>query len=187
MNIQNFFNKISKTNRANNRFIYPGEVYIYEFEGDDLYDVPTDERPGERCGYAVSDDGRFHFAVNEPNGWLLDHTINFDLAFNAYIKGRKSIEEVTAKVAAECGICPDDKSEWAEDLRTIIKWYIYHYDEYLDSEIFLNGEIRGNLARINEEMSAFLFSALILLCFADDLASELPESLALSPYTYTGV
>lgn len=67
-------------------------------------------------------------STNEARGWKLDHIISFDFAHNAYVKGRKSIDELVQLVCEECNIKQDDMSAWAKDVRTMIKYYIETYD-----------------------------------------------------------
>ena len=75
-------------------------------------------------------------SVNEAKGWKLDHVIPFDFYHNAYIKSRASIDELVKMGQQECNISPDDTSSWANDIRTIIKYSIEHFDEmyYEDEE-----------------------------------------------------
>ncbi len=71
-------------------------------------------------------------SVNEEKGWKLDHVIPFDFYHNAYIKSRKSIDELVLMVLQECNIKQDDSSSWAKDIRTIIKHCIENFDELLE-------------------------------------------------------
>lgn len=60
-------------------------------------------------------------SVNEEKGWKLDHIIPFDFYHNAYIKSRKSIDELVEMVLKECNIKPDDTCSWARYLCYQIK------------------------------------------------------------------
>ena len=71
-------------------------------------------------------------SVNEAKGWKLDHVIPFDFYHNAYIKSRKSIDELVEMVLKECNISLDDTSSWAKDIRIITKYEIMTYDKQLD-------------------------------------------------------
>ena len=83
-------------------------------------------------------------SINDAKGWKLDHIISFDFAHNAYIKGRKGIDELVQMVCQECGIKQEDTSVWAKDIRTMIKYYIKTYDMILDDYYSTPGE--ANLA-----------------------------------------
>ena len=98
----------------------------------------SDKKPGERMGYIV--DGGHMAAINEPNGWMLDEIIRFDFYFNAYIKSRMPLDEVASVACKSIGIRPDDNSEWAIDLRTVIRDFIKDFDDYLEDDAYLNEE-----------------------------------------------
>lgn len=159
--------------------VYPGEVYVCRTINGRTMDVPSDKRPGERCGFVPCDG--YMMAINEPHGWRLDHTIFFDYAFNAYIKGRKSIEELTDMVAAECGIRPDDVSDWANDLRTVIHEYIVHFDMYLEDEEFMDdSKDLGDPAKLNKFLTGIIFDGICLHVDIYDIAEDIR---AFKPYT----
>lgn len=113
---------------------------------------------------------------------MLENIIQFDFYFNAYIKGRASLDELTDRVAhRECGIRPEDHSEWANDLRTVIREYICNFDEYLeDEDYFDNEEDLGDPDKLNKFLSETIFDGIYLYVDIYDIAEDLQ---AFKPYS----
>ena len=133
-----FRNNIQRVNNSNS-IVYNGDVYVERLnERGVIARTLSDKKPGERMGYIVG--GGHMAAINEPNGWMLDEIIRFDFYFNAYIKSRMPLDEVTSVACKSIGIRPDDNSEWAIDLRTVIRDFIRDFDAYLEDEAYLNEE-----------------------------------------------
>ncbi len=132
----------------------------------------SDKKPGERMGYII--DGGHMAAINEPNGWMLDEIIRFDDAFNHYIKSHCSLDEATSIVCDSIGIRPDDNSEWANDLRTIIREYICKFDEYLENEdYFDNEEDLGDPDKLNKFLTEMIFKGIVSDLDAYDIAEDI--------------
>lgn len=131
-----------------------------------VHDYPVAQPVGERVGFINSERGfsnvNVGVAINEPHGWRLDHTIYFDFAHNAYVKSRMSLEQLIDVTAEQIGIKDDDMSVWARDLRTIIGDYIEHFDEYLESDRYLDEDEQGNPAKLNEALTGIIFDGIVL-------------------------
>lgn len=167
-----FKNNIQRVENSNS-IVYNGDVYVERDNGRGATArTLSDKKPGERMGYIV--DGERMAAINEPNGWLLDEIIRFDFYFNAYIKSRKSLDEVTSWVCDSIGIRPDDNSEWAIDLRTVIRDFIEHFDEYLEDENYFDQESDlGDPDKLNKFLSDILFDGIILYVDIYDIAEDI--------------
>lgn len=167
-----FKNNIQRVDNSNS-IVYNGDVYVERDNGRGATArTLSDKKPGERMGYIV--DGERMAAINEPNGWLLDEIIRFDFYFNAYIKSRKSLDEVTSWVCNSIGIRPDDNSEWAIDLRTVIRDFIEHFDEYLEDENYFDQESDlGDPDKLNKFLSDILFDGIILYVDIYDIAEDI--------------
>lgn len=97
-----FKNNIQRVENSNS-IVYNGNVYVERDNGRGATArTLSEKKPGERMGYIV--DGGHMAAINEPNGWMLDEIIPFDFYSNAYIKSRKSLDEVTSWVCDSIGI-----------------------------------------------------------------------------------
>ena len=120
------------------------------------------EHIGNRRGVFLDDRGiDGYIFVNEQKGWRLDHTIYFDFAYNAYIKSRLSLKQVTDMIGKEFGLSTDDSSDEANSLRYEIAGSIKHYDELLeDPEYFPELDDIGNSDVLNLELSTLLGDAL---------------------------
>lgn len=154
-----FRNNIQRVNNSNS-IVYNGDVYVERLnERGVIARTLSDKKPGERMGYIVG--GGHMAAINEPNGWMLDEIIRFDFYFNAYIKSRMPLDEVTSVACKSIGIRPDDNSEWAIDLRTVIRDFIRDFDAYLEDEAYLNEEDFGDPDKLNEALSGIIFDGVI--------------------------
>lgn len=166
-----FRNNIQRVNNFNS-IVYNGDVYVERDNGRGATArTLSDKKPGERMGYIV--DGGHMAAINEPNGWLLEEIIPFDFYANAYIKGRKSLDEVTSWVCDSIGIRPDDNSEWAIDLRTVIRDFIKDFDDYLEDEAYLNEEDFDDPDKLNEALSGIIFDGVSLYVDIYDIAEDI--------------
>lgn len=167
-----FKNNIQRVNNSNS-IVYNGDVYVERDNGRGATARTLSEKnPGERMGYIV--DGGHMAAINEPNGWMLDEIIRFDFYFNAYIKSRMPLDEVTSVACKSIGIQPDDNSEWANDLRTIIREYICNFDEYLENEdYFDNEEDLGDPDKLNKFLTEIIFDGLVLYVDIYDIAEDI--------------
>lgn len=166
-----FRNNIQRVNNFNS-IVYNGDVYVERDNGRGATArTLSDKKPGERMGYIV--DGGHMAAINEPNGWLLEEIIPFDFYANAYIKGRKSLDEVTSWVCDSIGIRPDDNSEWAIDLRTVIRDFIKDFDDYLEDDAYLNEEDFGDPDKLNEALSGIIFDGVSLYVDIYDIAEDI--------------
>lgn len=166
-----FRNNIQRVNNFNS-IVYNGDVYVERDNGRGATArTLSDKKPGERMGYIV--DGGHMAAINEPNGWLLEEIIPFDFYANAYIKGRKSLDEVTSWVCDSIGIRPDDNSEWAIDLRTVIRDFIKDFDDYLEDEAYLNEEDFDDPDKLNEALSGIIFDGIIYDLDIYDVAEDI--------------
>lgn len=159
-----FKNNIQRVNNSNS-IVYNGDVHLERDNGRVIIARPlSDKKPGERMGYIV--DGGHMAAINEPNGWLLEENIPFADAFNHYIKSHCSLDEATSIVCDSIGIRPDDNSEWAIDLRTVIRDFIRDFDVYLEDESYLNEADFGDPDKLNESLSGIIFDG---ICFDLDI------------------
>lgn len=167
-----FKNNIQRVNNSNS-IVYNGDVYVERDNGRGATArTLSEKKPGERMGYIV--DGGHMAAINEPNGWMLDEIISFDFYFNAYIKSRMPLDEVTSVACKSIGIQPDDNSEWANDLRTIIREYICNFDEYLENEdYFDNEEDLGDPDKLNKFLTEIIFDGLVLYVDIYDIAEDI--------------
>ena len=167
-----FKNNIQRVENSNS-IVYNGDVYVERDNGRGATArTLSEKKPGERMGYIV--DGERMAAINEPNGWLLDEIIRFDFYSNAYIKSRKSLDEVTSWVCNSIGIRPDDNSEWANDFRTVIRDFIEHFDEYLEDENYFDQESDlGDPDKLNTFLSDILFDGIILYVDIYDIAEDI--------------
>lgn len=166
-----FRNNIQRVNNFNS-IVYNGDVYVERDNGRGATArTLSDKKPGERMGYIV--DGGHMAAINEPNGWMLDEIIRFDDAFNHYIKSHCSLDEVTSIVCDSIGIRPDDNSEWAIDLRTVIRDFIKDFDDYLEDDAYLNEEDFGDPDKLNEALSGIIFDGVSLYVDIYDIAEDI--------------
>lgn len=166
-----FRNNIQRVNNSNS-IVYNGDVYVERDNGRGaIARTLSDKKPGERMWYIV--DGGHMAAINEPNGWMLDEIILFDFYFNAYIKGRITLDEVTSVACNSIGIRPDDNSEWAIDLRTVIRDFIRDFDAYLEDEAYLNEEDFGDPDKLNEALSGIIFDGVIYDLDIYDIAEDI--------------
>lgn len=166
-----FRNNIQRVNNSNS-IVYNGDVYVERDNGRGaIARTLSDKKPGERMGYVV--DGGHMAAINEPNGWMLDEIIRFDFYFNAYIKSRMPLDEVTSVACKSIGIRPDDNSEWAIDLRTVIRDFIRDFDAYLEDEAYLNEEDFGDPDKLNEALSGIIFDGVIYDLDIYDIAEDI--------------
>lgn len=173
-----FRNKIQRLNNSNS-IVYCGDVYVERDNGrGTTARTLSDKKPGERMGYIINGDRMA--AINEPNAWVLDEIIRFDFYSNAYIKSRKSLDEVTSWVCDSIGIRPDDNSEWAIDLRTVIRDFIRDFDDYLEDEAYLDEEDFGDPDKLNEALSGIIFDGVILDVDIYDIAEDIR---AFKPYS----
>ena len=166
-----FRNKIQRVNNFKS-IVYSGDVYVERLNerGVTARTLP-DRKPGERMGYIV--DGGHMAAINEPNGWVLDEIIRFDFYFNAYIKSRMPLDEVTSVACKSIGIRPDDNSEWANDLRTVIRDFIKDFDDYLEDESYLNEEDFGDPDKLNKALTDIIFDGICLYVDIYDIAEDI--------------
>lgn len=166
-----FRNNIQRVNNSNS-IVYNGDVYVERDNGRGaIARTLSDKKPGERMGYIV--DGGHMAAINEPNGWMLDEIIRFDDAFNHYIKSHCSLDEATSIVCDSIGIRPDDNSEWAIDLRTVIRDFIKDFDDYLEDEAYLNEEDFDDPDKLNEALSGIIFDGIIYDLDIYDIAEDI--------------
>lgn len=166
-----FRNNIQRVNNSNS-IVYNGNVYVERDNGRGaIARTLSDKKPGERMGYIVG--GGHMAAINEPNGWMLDEIIRFDFYFNAYIKSRMPLDEVTSVACKSIGIRPDDNSEWAIDLRTVIRDFIRDFDAYLEDEAYLNEEDFGDPDKLNEALSGIIFDGVIYDLDIYDIAEDI--------------
>lgn len=166
-----FRNNIQRVNNSNS-IVYNGDVYVERLnERGVIARTLSDKKPGERMGYIVG--GGHMAAINEPNGWMLDEIIRFDFYFNAYIKSRMPLDEVTSVACKSIGIRPDDNSEWAIDLRTVIRDFIRDFDAYLEGEAYLNEEDFGDPDKLNEALSGIIFDGVIYDLDIYDIAEDI--------------
>lgn len=166
-----FRNNIQRVNNFNS-IVYNGDVYVERDNGRGATArTLSDKKPGERMGYIV--DGGHMAAINEPNGWMLDEIIRFDDAFNHYIKSHCSLDEATSIVCDSIGIRPDDNSEWAIDLRTVIRDFIKDFDDYLEDDAYLNEEDFGDPDKLNEALSGIIFDGVCLYVDIYDIAEDI--------------
>lgn len=167
-----FKNNIQRVENSNS-IVYNGDVYVERDNGRGATArTLSDKKPGERMGYII--DGGYMAAINEPNGWLLEDIIHFNFYANAYIKSRKSLDEVTSWVCDSIGIRPDDNSEWAIDLRTVIRDFIEHFDEFLEDENYFDQESDlGDPDKLNETLSGIIFDGVILYVDIYDIAEDI--------------
>jgi|GEM_PF-6508819 len=166
-----FRNNIQRVNNSNS-IVYNGDVYVERDNGRGaIARTLSDKKPGERMGYIV--DGGHMAAINEPNGWMLDEIIRFDDAFNHYIKSHCSLDEATSIVCDSIGIRPDGNSEWAIDLRTVIRDFIKDFDDYLENEAYLNEEDFGDPDKLNEALSGIIFDGVIYDLDIYDIAEDI--------------
>lgn len=167
-----FKNNIQRVNNSNS-IVYNGDVYVERLNDRGVIaKTLSDRKPGERMGYI--EDGERLAAINEPNGWMLDEIIPFDDAFNHYIKSHCSLDEATSIVCDSIGIRPDDNSEWANDLRTIIREYICKFDEYLENEdYFDNEEDLGDPDKLNKFLTEIIFDGIYLYVDIYDIAEDI--------------
>lgn len=173
----NFKNNIERIN-ADHSIVYNGNVYVERLnERDAIATMLSDKKPGERRGYVT--DGEYMAAINEPNGWMLDDHIQFDVYFNDYIKSHATLDELTETAAHELGIRPEDDSKWANDLRTVLREYILHYDKYLEDEDYLEEENFGNPDKLNEVFNGIIFDGLSMYVDIYDIAEDIR---AFKPY-----
>lgn len=174
-----FSNNI-KRNNVSNSIVYNGNVYVERDNGRDaIATTLSDKKPGERRGYVT--DGQRMAAINEPNGWLLEEVIPFDVFFNSYIKSQMTLDELTTETGSKFGLRSDDDSDWANDLRTIIREYILHFDHYLEDEDFLDEEDFGDPDKLNKCMSGIIFDGISLYVDIYDIAEDIR---AFKPYAH---
>ena len=166
-----FKNNIQRVNNSNN-IVYNGNVYVERDNGRGaIARTLSDKKPGERMGYIV--DGERMAAINEQNGWMLEDIIPFDDAFNHYIKGHCSLDEATSIVCSSIGIRPDDNSEWANDLRTVIRYFIEHFDDYLEDNVYLDEADFGDPDKLNKSLSGIIFDGIVLYVDIYDIAEDI--------------
>lgn len=170
--MKTFKNNIQRVNNSNS-IVYNGNVYVERLnERGVIAKTLSDRKPGERMGYI--EDGERLAAINEPNGWILDEIIRFDFYFNAYIKSRMPLDEVASVACKSIGIRPDDNSEWAIDIRTIIREYICKFDEYLENEdYFDNEEDLGDPDKLNKFLTEMIFKGIVSDLDAYDIAEDI--------------
>ncbi len=155
-----------------NSIVYNGDVHLERDNGGVIIAPPfSDKKPGERMGYIV--DGGYMAAINEPNGWLLEEIIPFGFYANAYIKSRKSLDEVTSLVCDSIGILPDDNSEWAIDFRTVIRDFIEHFDDYLEDDAYLDEDDFGNPDKLNKALNDIIFDGVVFDVDIYDIAEDI--------------
>lgn len=166
-----FKNNIQRVNNSKS-IVYNGDVYVERDNGRGATArTLSDKKPGERMGYII--DGGYMAAINEPNGWLLDEIIPFDFYANAYIKSRKSLDEVTSWVCDSIGIRPDDNSEWAIDFRTVIRDFIRDFDDYLENEAYLDEEDFGDPDKLNKALNDIIFDGVVFDVDIYDIAEDI--------------
>lgn len=169
--MKTFKNNIQRVNNSNS-IVYNGTVHLERDNGHVIIASPfSDKKPGERMGYIT--DGEHMAAINEPNGWLLEEIIPFDFYANAYIKSRKSLDEVTSCVCDSIGIRPDDNSEWAIDLRTVIRDFIRDFDAYLEDEAYLDEEDFDDPDKLNKALNDIIFDGIVFDIDIYDIAEDI--------------
>lgn len=169
--MKTFENNIQRVENSN-IIVYNGNVFVERDNGRGATTrTLSDKKPGERMGYII--DGEHMAAINEPNGWMLDEIIRFDDAFNHYIKSRCSLDEATSIVCDSIGIRPDDNSEWAIDLRNVIRDFIGHFDDYLEDDAYLNEEDFGDPDKLNESLSGIIFDGISIYVDICDIAEDI--------------
>lgn len=97
--------------------------------------------------------------VNESMGWKIEKVIPFSDGFNHYIKSHMELDEAVDLIAQEIGIKPEDKSEWAEKLRKMIRGYVEHFDFFTDDEYFHDAP--GDPDSCNRAMTDMMCDAII--------------------------
>ena len=166
-----FENNIQRVENYN-IIVYNGNVFVERDNGRGATTrTLSDKKPGERMGYII--DGDRMAAINEPNGWLLDEIIRFDFYFNAYIKSRMPLDEVTSVACKSIGIRPDDNSKWAIDLRTVIRDFIEHFDDYLEDGSYLDAEDFGDPDKLNDSLSCIIFDGISIYVDICDIAEDI--------------
>lgn len=168
-----FRNNIQRVNNFNS-IVYNGDVYVERLnERGVIAKTLSNRKPGERMGYV--ENGDRWSAINEPNGWLLEDVITFGYYFNDYIKSHASLNALTNEVASHTiGIRSDDDSEWANDLRTIIREYICNFDEYLENEdYFDNEEDFCDPDKLNKFLTEMIFKGIVSDLDAYDIAEDI--------------
>ncbi len=166
-----FKNNIQRVENSNS-IVYNGDVYVERDNGRGATArTLSDKKPGERMGYII--DGGRMAAINEPNGWLLDEIIRFDAYFNEYIKYGTPLDEVTSVACKSIGIRPDDNSEWANDLRTVIRDFIEHFDEYLEDEAYLDEEDFNDPDKLDKALTDIIFDGISLYVDIYDIAEDI--------------
>ncbi len=166
-----FRNNIQRVNNSNS-IVYNGDVYVERDNGRGATArTLSEKKPGERMGYIV--DGGHMAAINEPSGWMLDEIIRFDFYFNAYIKSRMPLDEVTSVACNSIGIRPDDNSEWANDLRTVIRDFIKDFDDYLEDEAYLNEEDFDDPDKLNKALNDIIFDGVVFDVDIYDIAEDI--------------
>lgn len=169
--MKTFKNNIQRVENSNS-IVYNGNVFVERDNGRGATTrTLSDKKPGERMGYII--DGERMAAINEPNGWLLVEIIRFDFYFNAYIKSRMPLDEVTSVACKSIGIRPDDNSKWAIDLRTVIRDFIEHFDDYLEDDAYLDEEYFGDLDKLNESLSGIIFDGISIYVDICDIAEDI--------------
>lgn len=169
--MKTFRNNIQRVNNSNS-IVYNGDVYVERDNGRGaIARTLSDKKPGERMGYIV--DGGHMAAINEPNGWLLEENLPFADAFNHYIKSHCSLDEATSIVCDSIGIRPDDNSEWAIDLRTVIRDFIKDFDDYLEDEAYLNEEDFDDPDKLNEALNGIIFDGVCSYVDIYDIAEDI--------------
>ena len=169
--MKTFENNIQRVENSN-IIVYNGNVFVERDNGRGATTrTLSDKKPGERMGYII--DGEHMAAINEPNGWMLDEIIRFDDAFNHYIKSHCSLDEATSIVCDSIGIRHDDNSEWAIDLRTVIRDFIEHFDDYLEDDAYLNEEDFGDPDKLNASLSSIIFDGISLYVDICDIAEDI--------------
>lgn len=169
--MKTFENNIQRVENSN-IIVYNGNVFVERDNGRGATTrTLSDKKPGERMGYII--DGERMAAINEPNGWMLDEIIRFDDAFNHYIKSHCSLDEATSIVCDSIGIRPDDNSEWAIYLRTVIRDFIEHFDDYLEDDAYLNEEDFGDPDKLNESLSGIIFDGISIYVDICDIAEDI--------------
>lgn len=169
--MKTFRNNIQRVNNFKS-IVYCGDVHEERDNGHVIIARPlSDKKPGERMGYIT--DGERMAAINEPNGWLVDEIIRFDAYFNEYIKGRTPLDEVTSVACKSIGIRPEDNSEWAIDLRTVIRDFIRDFADYLEDEAYLDEEDFGDPDKLNEALSGIIFDGVVFDVDIYDIAEDI--------------
>lgn len=174
-----FKNNIQRVNNSNS-IVYDGDVYVEKDSGlGTTVKALSDRKHGERSGY-IEEDGERIAAINEKNGWLLEGGINFDFYFNDYIMSHASLDKLTNEVAVQkCGIRPDDNSEWANELRTVIREFIWHFDHYLEDDAYLDEKDFGDPNKLNKVFSDIILDGIVRFINIYDIAEDIR---AFKPY-----